>query len=139
MGVITPILLILLGVLGASQWLIQKFPDARSFIEGLQPYQVWIGVVGVAWGVWAALRCIFSLGLLLKVPLLLFIAIATAAVLILLGLLLGLEKFREWTGKEEAVREQLEKVASQANTHQRNLGIAALVLAALNLLSMLGF
>ncbi|MEM7020220.1 MAG: hypothetical protein AAF512_23125 [Pseudomonadota bacterium] len=138
MAAITLILLVLLGTLGASQWLLEKWPDGRSFIDGIAPYKVWIGVVGAAWGIWLALRCILYFFAYLQAPLLLAIVIATAVVLILLGLLMGREKFREWLGSEPTAHERMEEVAVKAEPHQRNLGIAALALAVVNLLSMLG-
>ncbi len=68
MGLVSGIWLALLGVLGASNLIIAKKPDAKELIAKMAPYQGWIGAVSALWGVWGIISAVLNLGWMTKAP-----------------------------------------------------------------------
>ena len=90
MGLGAGIWLMVLGILGASNLIIAKRPDAKEHIAKLAPYQGWIGASSVLWGLWIMLWSILNAGILITWALLGFITlIAVGAVLVVQAVLFG--------------------------------------------------
>ncbi len=53
---------ILGGVIAASSLIVSKKPNAKELIDKITPYQGWIGVLLVFWGIWGMLHLILNLG-----------------------------------------------------------------------------
>src|SRR5678816_772310 len=90
MGLVTGIWLAVLGVLGASNLIIARKPDAKELIAKLSPYQGWIGAISALWGAWWVLNAFLNIGLLSGAPIAWIIWLATGGVMLLLGFLLGI-------------------------------------------------
>ena len=49
---LTPLFLIIGGILAASGFIVAKKPNAQELINKLVPFQGWLGVVLLIWGIW---------------------------------------------------------------------------------------
>jgi len=57
------IMLLILGVLGASSVIIKKRPEAKDLIEKLSKISGYVGVVAVLWGVYDVIQLLTHLGM----------------------------------------------------------------------------
>src|SRR5947209_15565204 len=94
--------LALLGVLAASNLIIAKKPDAEQLIGKIAPYQGWIGAVSAVWGVFGILGCVSQIALLESAPIYWLSWFADSALLICLGLLLGVGVFKSFNTSASA-------------------------------------
>ncbi|MCS6760515.1 MAG: hypothetical protein MO852_17475, partial [Candidatus Devosia euplotis] len=93
----------MLGLLGASNLVIAKKPDAKELIAKLAPYQGWIGAVSALWGVWAIISSVLNLGLLGVAPLWWATLLGTGVVQFVLGTLLGIGVLKTFVTQPDAV------------------------------------
>jgi hypothetical protein len=99
MDLIAPILLILGGILAASNLIVAKKPEAKQAIEKLLPYQAGIGIALLAIGVWNLLHSFSSPSIsdLIKIaPLLGLTVLAMIVVALLLGFMFGMPQIAKW-------------------------------------------
>lgn len=132
MGFVAAIWLLVLGVLGASNLIIAKRPDAKQWIVQLAPYQGWIGAVSALWGVWVVIQAILSMGLLSKGlwPMIWWITLlADGVVLFSLGLLLGMGILKTFITQPDAVQ-RMDQMAERLAPKQGMLGLVAIGLGA---------
>jgi hypothetical protein len=129
LGLVTGLVLVVLGVLAAASSLVARRPDAQVYIDRLVPYQGWLGFIACLWGVWIIINAILNLNWLNYVPGWWLTYAATGALIAALGLLLGyalLTKFI-FSHSAEAVRRG-EQVRLGIVPYQVVLGYAAIVL-----------
>jgi hypothetical protein len=129
LGVVTGLVLVVLGVLAAASSLVARRPDAQVYIDRLVPYQGWLGFIACLWGVWIIINAILNLNWLNYVPGWWLTYAATGALIAALGLLLGyalLTKFI-FSHSTEAVRRG-EQVRLGIVPYQVVLGYAAILL-----------
>jgi hypothetical protein len=126
LGLLQGLWLLLLGALGAST-LVARREEGRKAIAALGPYQGWIGVISVVWGVFTLLR------LLLYIRFLPLLGIAVAGLLICLGLLLGVGIIESFL-KDPAGRANFERLVAKLNPYRQTLGVVAMVLGAISIL-----
>jgi hypothetical protein len=121
--------LIVLGILGAANLIIAKVPSAKDLIGKLAPYQGWMGVASVFYGVWEVVQSITNMGLMaVKPPLgLIFwiIFLANAVLQIALGILFGVGVAKTFVKDPRAV-ENMDKLVMKLAPFQGILGIAAI-------------
>jgi hypothetical protein len=84
MGLLNGILLVVLGLLAASQSIVARRPDVQKYIDALLPYQGWC-----LWGIWIVLYAVLHLDWLRYVPILWATVLLAGAIEFSLGLLLG--------------------------------------------------
>ncbi|MFH1529717.1 MAG: hypothetical protein ABIK09_03160 [Pseudomonadota bacterium] len=89
MGLATGALLIVLGILAASGFIIKKRPEAKELIAKLATYQGWIGFVCCIWGVWTIINSVLNLGWLKEFPIWWITYLASGVVQAGLGFILG--------------------------------------------------
>ncbi len=113
--------LFLLGVLGASNLIIARKPEAKELIAKLAPIQGWLGVVGFGLGVWWLVISILNawFGVLHLVPIAVYIA---------LGLLMGIGVLKTFIKKEE-VTGKLDACVLKLTPFQGILGLTAIGLS----------
>ena len=129
LGLVTGLVLVVLGVLAAASSLVARRPDAQVYIDRLVPYQGWLGFIACLWGVWIIINAILNLNWLNYVPGWWLTYAATGALIAALGLLLGyalLTKFI-FSHSTEAVRRG-EQVRLGIVPYQVVLGYAAILL-----------
>jgi hypothetical protein len=89
MGLVNGIWLAVLGVLGASNLIIARKPDAKELIGKLAPYQGWIGAVSALWGIWGIISSVLNLGWMAFAPIYWITYLVDSILSFCLGLLLG--------------------------------------------------
>ena len=118
------------GLLGAANLIVAKKPNAKELIDKLTPYQGWIGVVLVVWGVIDAIRVVRFLGAMSSGWMV--IAILTALTELGLGFLLGYGLISKYVlSKSPQALEKGQLLRAKLAVYQGPLGLTAIVLAIL--------
>jgi hypothetical protein len=121
--------LIVLGILGASNLIIAKKPNAKELIGRFLPYQGWFGVASVFYGAWELIGTVGAMGLMgVKPPfgLLVWILMLSNAVLqIVLGFLLGIGVMKSFVKNAEA-QTRMDRTFTKMAPFQALLGLAAI-------------
>lgn len=132
MWIITVIILLLGGVLGAANLIVAKKPDARAQIDKLTPYQGWIGVVLLLWGIWDIIGVLRAAGIISMAPVWWVIYLVTALTELGLGFLLGYTLISKYvlSGSPEATAKG-ETLRLKLAIYQGPLGVVAIALAIL--------
>lgn len=126
--------LFVLGVLGASNLIIARKPDAKELIAKLAPYQGWIGAVSALWGVWGIISAVLSIGLLTSNPIWWISWLATDAILVSLGLLLGIGTLKTFIKQPQAVA-KMDMLVAKLAPKQGVLGLIGMGLGAWTLVA----
>jgi hypothetical protein len=130
MGLITIIVMLVLGVLAASASIIARRPDAQKYIEMLRPYQGWVGFGGCLWGIVIVLIEIWHLSLLGWAPIWWLTYIAGGALLAGLGFLMGYPLLSQHIlSKNPQVAKQSEVALAKLIPYQITLGYVGIVFA----------
>lgn len=136
MGPLLGIWLLVLGALGAAS-LIARRPEGRKVLAALEPYQGWIGALSVVLGVWHLLGALLGTGFIRWWVLAWLVWVAGAAILVALGLVLGVGVLRTFF-KSPAAQARLDRWTRSLQPYRERLGIAAMVLGAYLLLRGIG-
>ena len=130
MWIITVVVLLAAGLLGAANLIVAKKPNAKELIDKLTPYQGWIGVVLVVWGVIDAIRVVRFLGAMSSGWMV--IAILTALTELGLGFLLGYGLISKYVlSKSPQALEKGQLLRAKLAVYQGPLGLTAIVLSIL--------
>ncbi len=89
------IALLIGGILGAAGLIVKNKPTAAELIGKITPWQGWIGVILLLWGIWTIIGSFASMVLFPLVGLLILI---TGIIEVVLGILLGWSLIVQWTG-----------------------------------------
>ncbi len=127
MGLLDGLLLLLVGGLGASS-LVQRDRRGARALAGLEPHKGWIGVLAAVLGAWR------TLWVLLELPSLRWfnhwlLRAVDGALLLSLGLVLGVGIFRTWTRRPGA-QATLDRWTRALEPYRQNLGVTAMVVGA---------
>ena len=132
MWIITVVILFVGGSLGAANLIIAKKPNAKELIDKLTPYQGWIGVVLVLWGIWDLINVFRSLGLLSAAPVWWVLYLVTAVTELALGFLLGYGLISKYVlGRSPQALEKGQQLRAKLAIYQGPLGVVAIGLAIL--------
>lgn len=130
--------LAVLGVLGASNLIIAKRPDAADAIAKLAPYQGWIGAVSALWGVWGLISAILNIGWMTAFPIYWFSWVATSAIQAALGLLLGVGVIKTFI-KDPTAQAKMDQTIEKLAPKQGLLGLVAIGLGVWMILASVMF
>lgn len=142
MGFLLSGLLLVGGVLAAANLIISKKPEAADLIKKIAPYQSWIGLGLLGWGIFMFLfRFLFwikSWTIWLRfVPVWSISYLASIIVMILLGAILSMNFLKQ---RKELPKEKLEAIEKKIKPFQIPLGVTAVILAVVGLLArIVGF
>jgi hypothetical protein len=125
MGLVTGVWLAVLGVLGASSLIIARKPDAKELIAKISPYQGWIGAISALWGAWWVLNAVLNLSLLSVAPIAWIIWLATGAVMLLLGFMLGIGILKSFV-KDAKANAKADELLAKLAPYQGTLGLVAI-------------
>lgn len=125
MGLATGVWLAVLGILGASNLIIARKPDAKELIAKLAPYQGWMGAVSAFWGVWMIIHAVMNLGVLTAAPILWITYMASAVIQAALGLLLGTGTLKTFVKQPMAV-EKIDQLVTKLAPYQGTLGLVSI-------------
>ncbi len=122
------------GILAASSLIIARKPNAKDLIDKLTPYQGWIGVAMFFWGIWGIFDCLRNLAMLSGQPILWVFWMASSAVDLVVGFLLGFGLITKYAlGSSVAARARGQLIREKLAGYQGMLGLAAIALGALYL------
>ena len=130
MGLITVVVLLVLGILAASSSIIARRPDAQKYIEMLRPYQGWVGFAGCFWGLLVILTEIWHLRLLGWAPIWWLTYFAGGLLLAGLGFLMGYPLLSQYIlSKNPEVAKQGEAALAKLTPYQITLGYVGIAFA----------
>jgi hypothetical protein len=132
MWLITTLVLLAGGLIGASTIIIAKRPDAKDVIDTLVPFQGIIGVVLLLWGLKGAFDVIRTLNYIHFAPFWWLVFVATVVTEICLGFLLAYGLIAKFAGGQAA--EKAGHAHAKLTTYQGPLGLTAIGLGLLFLL-----
>jgi hypothetical protein len=89
------IALLIGGILGAAGLIVRGRPTAAELIGKITPWQGWIGVILLLWGIWTIIG---SFGTMVLLPLIGLLILITGILEVVLGFLLGWSLIVQWTG-----------------------------------------
>jgi len=125
MWFVNVIALIVGGALAIPNLVLGKLPQAKDIMEKVTPFQSWIGIALLIWGVWDLIsgllisRWVYSWGALTTI-----IMIAIFVIEIALGIILSMNFLKQQKGLPQDKLEQLEKTIVQ---FQVPLGIGGII------------
>jgi len=129
MGLITAILLVVLGLLAASQSIAAWRPDVQRYIDVLVPYQGWLGFIACLWGVWIVFDAVLNLGWIRYVPIWWATVALTGALAFSLGLLLGYALLtKHLLSRHAEAMKRGEQIQRSLVPYQTTLGYVAILL-----------
>jgi hypothetical protein len=135
MDLITPLLLIVGGILAISGLIISKKPDAKAMIDKLTPYQAFIGVAMLACGIWWILKWMGFLTDAFRLKPLFGVSLWGVIICsVLLGFLFGMPQIAKWIPGESAAEAKAADLAKKVAPFQVILGLVGLACALLYLL-----
>jgi hypothetical protein len=138
MGLLHGIMLIVLGCLAIPSLIIAKRPDAKQVLDKITPYQGWIGLIGLAWGVYALLFWILpSLGWLgggMRLMLWFIVAAVDVALLIILGFMMGIGTLKTFI-KNPNAQAKMDQTLVKLAPKQGTLGVVAIIVGLFVLLN----
>ncbi len=117
--------LTLLGILGASNLIIAKKPDAKELIAKLAPYQGWMGAGAALTGVYWLVMAVLSIGMLASHPIAWITHVAVSVILASLGLLLGVGVLKTFVKQPQAVA-KMDMMITKLAPKQGVLGLIAI-------------
>lgn len=118
--------LIILGALAVPNLILKK-PELKPTLDKVAPYQGWIGAISALWGLWQLVWSVLNIGMIKHAFLWWTTLTATNALVLGLGLLLGVGTLKTFTKNQEA-QAKLDSLVVKLAPYQGNLGIAALIL-----------
>jgi len=133
MDLLRPIALIVAGILAASGFIISRKPDAKQLIDKIVPFQGFLGVGLLVWGVIDTIRVITHLkeiGDMGSVyPLYSINVYAGVASEVLLGFLLGMPLIATWIPGESAAEQRAMEMQKKVVPYQTILGFIGIIAA----------
>jgi hypothetical protein len=133
MDLIRPIALIVAGILAASGFIISRKPDAKQLIDKIVPFQGFLGVGLLVWGIIDTIRVITHLkeigDMASTYPLFTISVYAGVASEVLLGFLLGMPLIATWIPGESAAEQRAMDMQKKVVPYQTILGFIGIVAA----------
>jgi hypothetical protein len=125
MGLFGGIWLALLGVLGASNLIVARRPDAKELIDKMAPYQGWFGAVSAFWGVWMVISSLLNLSWLGVYPIYWVTFLGDGVLQALLGFILGIGVLKQFI-KDPAAQEKMNQTLTKLAPYSGTLGVIAI-------------
>jgi hypothetical protein len=125
MGLVNGLWLAVLGILGASNLIIAKKPDAKEMIAKIAPYQGWIGAISALWGIWGIIQSLLNIGWFKYVPIYYLAFLADAVLSVALGLLLGVGVLKTFIKNPQA-QAKMDQTITRLAPKQGLLGLIAI-------------
>jgi hypothetical protein len=130
MGLVTGLVLLVLGILGASSVIIKNKPEAKELIEKLAKYQGYIGAVACIWGIWTVISAVLNMGWI-KVAFTWWLTyLATGVLQAGLGFIFGYGLIQAYAlaKASDAAKAKAEQTFKKLVSIQIPLGFAAIIL-----------
>lgn len=127
------ILLIIAGILAVPSLRKSKNQDAKNMISKVSPYQGWIGVIIMIWGIWSLISVIRYSDILLEhgYVSLWILSVAIGIVATILGFILGFNLIDQYLlSKSRKSNQKGKKLLDKLLPLQKFFGIIAIILGA---------
>ena len=125
---ISALMLIIGGCLAAASLIAAKNQQAGDAIKKLAPYQSWIGIVLLIYGIWRLIDLLLHISawsfLLRLLPVLSVIYLVSVILFLLLGLLLSMSFLKQ---KSSLPQQKLEDIDKKLRKFQIPLGVAGII------------
>jgi hypothetical protein len=139
MDLISPLLLIVGGILAVSGLIVAKKPNAKDLIDKLVPYQAFIGVAMLALGLYNLVRLLGGLlSMISAAPLLAAAGIAMIFSMILLGFMFGMPQIAKWIPGQAGAEQKGMELSKKLAPFQVLIGIVGIASSLLWLLYRFG-
>jgi hypothetical protein len=129
MWIITVLVLLAGGLIGASALIIARRPDAKDVIDKLLPFQGLIGIVLLLWGVVDVFGVIRSMRWMSIAPFWWLVFVVSTLVELGLGFLLAYSLITKFTSGQAS--EKAAQAYGRLAGYQSTLGVTAIVLGVL--------
>src|SRR5262245_40564650 len=135
MWIVSVLLLFAAGVLGASNLIISKKPNAKELIDKLTPFAGMIGVVLLIWGIWDLIQALRATSVISIIPFWWTVFLLTSLIEIGLGFLLGYGLISKYVlSKNAEAAAKGEQVRAKLAVYQIPMGLAAIAASILFLI-----
>jgi len=128
MNIIDGIWLFVLGCLAVPQMVMSKSPDAKKALDKIVPFQGWIGVISLIWGLYNVIwliRFLSALGHGVKGIIFFLVFAAFVVCQIVLGFILGIGVVKSFV-KDANAQAKLDETLAKVQPYQSKLGLLAI-------------
>ncbi len=132
LGLLSIVVLFLLGALNAQQVVVEKHEKAKDFIAKILPYSAYLGLAGIVLGILGILNSLSASFLYA------LFGIAVGAVMAILGLFSSIAYIKsQLLPNNQSASQKLDGLLAKAQPHQTTLGLVGMGLSVLFLLMMI--
>ena len=125
-GYLHGIFLIIIGILAAPNMVVSRKPEAKEWIDKLVPFQGWLGVVSLVWGIIQIIRFLTKLQYFDDSVLVFLTWIVSAFCMIVIGILLGINVIKSFVSDEQA-KEKMDQLVMKLAPKQGNFGLISVI------------
>jgi len=119
--------LIIIGALAAMSLVTKMVRESEKLLNAIVPFQGWIGVGCVFWGIWGIIYTVLNLGWLTTFPLWWVTQLATSVIELVIGFILGYGLISKYVlSKNEEAKQKADKLLKKLANYQILLGIIAM-------------
>jgi len=129
MGILYSLLLIVLGLLAAQEYIVSKLPASRKLIDALDGYAEYAGIAGLVLGIHWLIEGVGLVGHPGISPLIILKIWGSALVTLALGLIFGLSLIRRFLNDNAATfLAKADELRTSLLPYRKELGLASLAL-----------
>ena len=118
--------LVVIGVLAAPNLVVSRKPEAKEWIDKLVPFQGWMGVISLIWGIVQVIRFLTKLRWFEYIPTAFITWIVYAVCLVIIGILLGMNVIKSFVSNEEA-KEKMNQLVTKLAPKQGTFGLISII------------
>ena len=118
--------LFVIGVLAAPNIIVSRKPEAKEWIDKLVPFQGWLGAISLVWGIVQVIRFLSKLRWFDAIPLAFITWIVYAVILVVIGILLGMNLIKSFVSNEEA-KQKMDQLVTKLAPKQGTFGLISII------------
>lgn len=118
--------LFVIGVLVAPNIISSRKPKAKEWIDKLVPIQGWLGAISLVWGIVEVIRFLSKLRWFDVIPLAFITWIVYALILVVIGILLGMNLIKSFVSNEEA-KQKMDQLVTKLAPKQGTFGLISII------------
>jgi hypothetical protein len=118
--------LFVIGVLAAPNIIVSRKPEAKEWIDKLVPFQGWMGVISLVWGIVQVIRFLTKLRWFDHIPTAFITWIVYSVCLVVIGILLGMNVIKSFVSNEEA-KQKMDELVTKLAPKQGTFGLISII------------
>jgi hypothetical protein len=118
--------LFVIGVLAAPNIIVSRKPEAKEWIDKLVPFQGWMGVISLVWGIVQVVRFLTKLRWFEYIPTAFITWIVYSVCLVAIGILLGMNVIKGFVSNEEA-KQKMDNLVTKLAPKQGTFGLISII------------